>query len=363
MKLLFYFGHPAQYLFLRATIKNLMSKHHIKIVIKSKDVLESLVKSDGFHYYNILPKKRGNSKYAILISLIKRVLKLIPLIVSFKPDIMISTDASIVLTGKIFKIKRITITEDDYSIVKKLADLSYPYTNTILCPSICDVGKWNNKKIGYEGYMKLGYLHPNIFNPDSDILEKYKISHKYAIIRLAKLVAFHDDGIKGIAENLLDRIIEILLLKNINIYISNEGDIDEKYNKYLLNINPSDMHHILAYSTLLICDSQSMSVEASMIGVPSVRYSSFVGRISVLEELENKYQLTFGVKEGDEAKLLDTIDNLLSMDKLNEVFQERRKKMLSDKIDVTAFLIWFIENYPKSDKIMKENPDYQFNFK
>jgi hypothetical protein len=32
-------------------------------------------------------------------------------------------------------------------------------------------------------------------------------------------------------------------------------------------------------------------------------------------------------------------------------------------IDPTAFLTWFIEKYPESSKIMKENPDYQFNFK
>jgi hypothetical protein len=31
--------------------------------------------------------------------------------------------------------------------------------------------------------------------------------------------------------------------------------------------------------------------------------------------------------------------------------------MLSDKIDVTAFMVWFVENYPESVKIMKENPD------
>ena len=44
---------------------------------------------------------------------------------------------------------------------------------------------------------------------------------------------------------------------------------------------------------------------------------------------------------------------------------------LEDKIDVTAFMpvlskvegVWFIENYPKSIKVMRENPDYQFNFK
>jgi len=27
------------------------------------------------------------------------------------------------------------------------------------------------------------------------------------------------------------------------------------------------------------------------------------------------------------------------------------------------FLVWFIENYPESNKIMKENPDYQYNFR
>jgi hypothetical protein len=37
--------------------------------------------------------------------------------------------------------------------------------------------------------------------------------------------------------------------------------------------------------------------------------------------------------------------------------------MLNEKIDVTSFLTWFIENYPESEKIMKDNPDYQLNFK
>jgi len=37
--------------------------------------------------------------------------------------------------------------------------------------------------------------------------------------------------------------------------------------------------------------------------------------------------------------------------------------MLSDKIDVTAFMVWFVENYPESAKIMKENPEYQWSFR
>jgi len=37
--------------------------------------------------------------------------------------------------------------------------------------------------------------------------------------------------------------------------------------------------------------------------------------------------------------------------------------MLNDKIDVTGFMVWFVENYPESKRIMLANPDYQFRFK
>ena len=111
------------------------------------------------------------------------------------------------------------------------------------------------------------------------------------------------------------------------------------------------------------CDSQSMSVEAAMLGIPSLRYSSFAGKISVLEELEHVYNLTYGIKIGNESELILKLNWLLNTDDLNQEFQRRRQKMLADKIDVTGFLVWFIENYPQSVKTMKDNPDYQWNFK
>lgn len=350
MTYLFYFGHPAQYLFLRATMRNLQTRHKVVILIKTKDILEDLIQADGFEYHNILPKTRGGSKIAIAMSLLKRNAKMLPFIRRTKPDLMISTDASIAQLGKILKIKRITITEDDYDIIKPLADLSYPVTNFILCPKVCSVGKWDHKKIGYDGYMKLGYLHPNVFTPDQLILSNYQISGNYALIRLAKLAAYHDFGIKGITYQFLDKIIQRLEEKEIKVFISNEHQIDPKYDAYLLKINPSDMHHVLAKAQLLICDSQSMSVEAAVLGVPSLRYSSFAGKISVLEELEHQYQLTFGIPIGEEQMLLQKLEEILSLQDVSTVFQERRTKMLTEKIDVTAFLVWLLENFPNSAK-------------
>ena len=51
------------------------------------------------------------------------------------------------------------------------------------------------------------------------------------------------------------------------------------------------------------------------------------------------------------------------MPEIKTEWQKRREKMLADKIDVTAFLVWFIDNYPGSVRTMKTNPEYQFTFK
>ena len=260
-------------------------------------------------------------------------------------------------------IPAITTLEDDYDVIKKLAKLTFPFTTNILAPAVCEVGPWEHKKIPYDGYMKLAYLHPNRFVRNQDVVKKYINSDKFCLIRLAQLTAHHDDGIKGLNVDLVKKIIEIAESKGYEIYISSEADIDRSIVKYQLKINQNDIHHIMAYSSLLISDSQSMSVESAMLGVPSIRFSDFAGRISVLEELEKKYHLTFGIPTKKTEDLMTLVNELLSNEFLTNLFSQRLTKMLTDKIDVTAFFVWFIENYPESPRIIKNNPEYQKQFK
>lgn len=361
--ILFYFGHPAQYLFCRAALIEINKNHHLILLLKTKDVLENLVKNDGFNYVNILPDPRGNSKFSILFSLLKRIIKVFPIILRKRPQLMVSTDSSVAILGFFMRIHVITITEDDYEVIKTLGDLTYPFTSTILCPTVCSVGKWEMKKSGYYGYMKLGYLHPNVFSLNREILINSGFNKKYALIRIAKLTAHHDFGIKGIDKDFLEKIVQLLEKFGLQVFISSEGHLPDAFSKYALNIDPSHMHHILAGSEIFICDSQSMSVEAAMLGVPSIRYSSFVGRISVLEELEKKYRLTFGVNVGDEEGLLLLVKSILNNLDYKSKFQVRKEKMLEDKIDVSSFLVWFILNYPESKEVLKIDPNFQYTFK
>jgi len=106
-----------------------------------------------------------------------------------------------------------------------------------------------------------------------------------------------------------------------------------------------------------------MCMEAAMLGIPSIRFSGFAGKISVLEELEHKYGLTYGISTERPEKLFMRINELLLFTDLSKEYENRRKKMLAEKIDVTAFLIWFIEYFPNSVQIMRDSPEYQYRFK
>lgn len=365
MKYLFYFGHPAQYLFLRETIKRLTKQDasSVVVLIKSKDVLEALIKADCIPYKNILPLNRGLSYFAVIFSLFKRMLILFPLLLKEKPNLLVSTDASLAILGKLLGIRRIAITEDDYNVIKNLAMLTYPFTNHILCPKVCEVGNYERKKIGYDGYMKLSYLHPNVFQPNPHIISKYHLPKKYVLIRLAQLTAHHDFGALGVTFDLLDKIINVCEHLGFSVFISSEIVLNEEYNRFVIKILPSEMHSLLAYSSLLISDSQSMSVEAAMLGVPSLRYSSFAGKISVLEELEHKYKLTEGVNPSFPNDLINKTKNILMDEDRFEKYKERRKNMLSEKIDVSAFITWFLENYPKSVIELNNDPLIQNKYK
>jgi len=240
--------------------------------------------------------------------------------------------------------------------------LSFPFYSNIISPKVTSAWKWNYKKIGYDSYHELAYLHPNHFTPDENIVSKYfNPDINYFIIRFAKLTAHHDAGIKGINSDIAHRLIEILKPHG-EIYITSERELEPEFEQYRIKINPLDMHHVMAFAQIYIGDSQTMAAEAGVMGVPFIRFNDFVGRLSYLNELENEYHLGYGIRPNDEEQLYKTLQELIEMPNRSTIFSERRTRMLSEKINFAQFQTWFIEKYPESVRIMKENPDYQYKF-
>lgn len=362
-RILVYIGHPAQYHFVKYSVAQWRQNgDEVKILIKTKDILEDLLKQDGLAYENIQILPRSNSKIAMLKASLRRTKAVLGIAKSFKADVLVGTDSSIAQAAWLLHKPAITVLEDDYEVIRNLAKLTFPFTSCILVPSICDVGPYEQKKVGYSGYMKLAYLHPNRFEPNRTIFDKYCLAERYVLIRLAKLVAYHDSGINGLNLDLVNEVITCVKRYGYKVYITSEVELIPPLSSYQLHIDYKDIHHILAFSSLLVSDSQSMSVEAAMLGTPSIRFNDFAGKISVLEELEHKYHLTYAIRSNEPERLYAKVEELLSIPNLKETYQLRKNEMLSEKIDVTAFFTWFVENYPKSNALMHRNPEYQRNF-
>lgn len=356
-------GHPAHFHLLKNVYHELVDTgYDVKVAIKNKDILQELLNAANIPFANILSKRRKSSFFSILKAEYTKWKNLSKICNNFKPDIILGTSSAMPFVGKINHASTIMLSEDDAYLIKKFALISYPFTDTILSPSACNNGRWNHKTVFYNGYQKLAYLHPNRFTPKETVVKKYFQPQKpYVLMRLSSLDAHHDGGVQGFSEKTAENTVR-LINKSFDVYITSERPLTKYLEAFKLIINPLDIHHLLAHAALFIGDSQSMAVEAAMLGTPSVRFSSFAGKIGVLEELEHKYQLTFGVKPNNPDELFRTISDIVNNPNNKKHFIQRRHKMLKEKIDFSAFLVWFVENYPESKQILKENPEFQNRF-
>lgn len=366
MNVLIQLSHPAHFHLYKNVAKNLMDDgHKVFILIKTKDILEDLLEQSGLPYYNILKEAHRKSKLGILMDMLVRDWRILRFVRKNKIDLLTGSTVEVAQVGWLTRKCRVNTGEDDMRIVPLFQKMGGPFVQTILSPVSCDNWKLEPKSVKYAGFHKLAYLHPNQFTPDRSVVEKYfPVDKPYFILRFAQLKAYHDlaSQAHGINTEIAQHLIDMLSPYG-DVYITSERELEPQFEKYRLQINPLDIHHVLAFAKLYIGDSQSMAVEAAMLGTPSLRFNDFAGKIGVLEELEHKYELTCAIPSSNPQRLYDKVEEWLADSDLKEVFQARHQRMLSDKIDVTAFFTWFIENYPESRKIMMANPEYQWRFK
>ena len=227
MKIGIYLAHPAHYNLFKNVIPELVKKNDVLVLYNDKDILHNLILNSSFKNISqrLEVKSRHGSKLSLLINFIKKLKFGLLKFSDFKPELILGTSIIISFIAKIIDCKSIILNEDDFDIIKITSYVGYPFANYILCPSVCRTIHFDKKSIKYDSYHELAYLHPNHFIPNELIASKYvNIKEPYFIIRLARLSAHHDHGIRGIDNNLLHLIIN-LLSKYGRVYITNERKI------------------------------------------------------------------------------------------------------------------------------------------
>ena len=245
--------------------------------------------------------------------------------------------------SRITKMASIIPDDDDDAVEPLFAKYAHPCADVVLTPD--PIKRKTQHAVYVPTYHELAYLHPNRFQPDEQVLQEIGVvnGEPYFIVRFNAFKAHHDIGNGGLSVDAKRKLIQMLLQRG-KVFITAEREIDEEFRPYQLRISPEKIHSLMYYATMLVGDSQTMTSEAALLGTPAVKCNSFAGKLSVPNEMETKY--AFLPNESD--CMLEKIDELLSKPNLKSEWLKRRQRMLAEKIDYTAFLTWFIENYPHS---------------
>lgn len=355
MKILVDIGHPAHVHYYRNMSAELTNKgHSVLFTTRDKEVAIELL-----DFYKIDYKVIGKSYSKVIdkiSGLLKSTIKLFLICLKFKPDILINATPSAAFVSWLLGKCHISL-EDTYNMEQ--INIYLPFTDVVLTGDYPhpDLGR---KDLKYPGYHELAYLHPNVYKPNDTVLQSLGVrkGDKYALVRFVAWNASHDIGHAGISVENKIKLIESLA-KYFPVFISSEAELPVELKKYRINIKPEQMHDALNFAHLFIGESATMSSECAMLGTPAI-FLDNTGR-KYTKNQEKQYGLVFNYTESaeDQVKAIDKAIELAESDNIKEQFKIKRDRMLKDKIDVTAFLVWFVENYPVSEKEMRET---EFSF-
>ena len=359
MKILVDICHPAHVHLFKNMIWILQNKgHEIKITCRDKDVVLDLLNAYDFKYAIIGSHKKTRLKKAF--ELISADYKLYNIAKKFRPDILVGGDGNIYVTHISWLTGKKSIVFNDGDDLLYEFPMMTPFASVICTPSCFkkDLGK---KQIRYNGYHELAYLHPNYFTPNLAVLEEHGLSRDdtFIILRFIAWSGSHDVGQHGI-ENKIELVRE--LEKYGRVFITSEGLLPKELEKYKITVSPEKLHDLLYYASLYVGDGGTTASEAAVLGTHAVFVSTIVSGYLYDEENYGLVYVFSDPKTGEKEGIKRTLELLKDNNLKNDAW-ERRKKLLNDKIDVTVFMVWFIENYPESFEEMKENPEIQYKFR
>lgn len=357
MRIIIDIAHPAHIHYFRNFAKTMEKRgHEYLMTLREKDIIIKLA-----DYYNLKYKIRSNSNKESLSKLdyaLTSIKNLYYISKEFNPDIFI--DMGTIFSAPIAKFLGVPhIAFDDTEVAYKARLLFMPFNSFILTPQ-CFRKNIGRKHIRFSGYMELFYLHDKQFKPEPKVLNDLNIKNyeKISVLRFISWQAHHDKGQKGFSENEKIELVKEIS-KSSRVFISSESEsLNDELRPYLLNIHPAQMHSLLYYSDLYIGEGATMASECAVLGTPAIYFNSI--NAGTIDD-QSDHGMVFHCKTY--RAVLDKTKELLSKKNLKEEFLMRRQKLLVDKIDMTAFLTWFVEKFPESTRIMKENPNYQLNFR
>lgn len=341
MRILVDIGHPAHVHFFKHFIWEMERKgHELIVTARNKDVVFPLLKAYSIDYVPV--GQMGSGIYSLAREWIGRDIEVYKIVRAFRPHIITGIhNPTVAHVSRLSRAKSVVFTDTEHA---KLAGMvTFPFADTICTPSCFnkDLGK---KQVRYNGYHELAYLHPNYFKPDPSALADMGLgkNDRFIIVRFVSWGASHDVGQHGFDMETKIRLVRELE-KHARVFITSESPLSQEFEMYSIKVSPANIHDLLYYATIYIGESATMATESAILGTPSVYISSLWQSMGNFKELEGKYGLIHNFTDANMA--IEKAVEMLSGNNIEQEWINKRQKMLDDKIDVTQFMVDFIENY------------------
>lgn len=349
MKILVDIGHPAHVHYFKYAIKELEKMgHEFLITTRDKEVTLDLLKKYGFPYVCTGKNQKGTLKK--FLSLIRNDIAIARESRRFQPDIYFSFFSPFAAqVGALRRKPVIGFTDTEFA--KFSIRLTLPFTDHVFTPRTFETD-FGEKQIRFNGHMESFYLHPDYFQPDDRIWRDLdmEMGEPYSILRFVSFDAGHDAGESGISDQAKHKIAE-LLSGHSRLFISSERGLPKEFEPYRIRVTPDRFHSLLSQAKLYVGEGITTASECALLGVPSVLINTLT--TGYIKEHE-KNGLVFRYDNAEQA--IDKIRELISPDTDSTIFRERAKAAAREQINCTAFLIWLLDQYPRSVEELRRNP-------
>lgn len=336
MKIFIDINHPAHVHYFRHLITDLSSKGYSFVVTnRDEKIINQLLDHFGIQHHIRGRRPINRSRVKSITYLFSMILDVFKVARKTKPDLFLGfASPACSINGFLFRKPSVILDDTEHNKINHF--IYKPFCSVILTPHFFSKNM-GNKHIRFCAYIEQLYLHSKYFSP-----KKILSDNNYALVRYISFGASHDRGVQGVATN-SDKI-ELIekLSRKMKVYISSESMIpdDSMFKEFELRIDPSNMHSVIAKASLFISEGATMASEAGVLGTPYY-YINPLSAGNVIDQ-EKHYKHAHSCHINDVIKQIDSV--------VEEKDEQIVGQIENSTINPTEFLIYFIQNYPRSVK-------------
>jgi uncharacterized protein len=324
--------HPAHVHFFRNAIAELESEgHDVHVFAREKEMAVELLQRYDISHEVLAGTASGLSQLARVQATYEA--RLLHRAVRLKPDVITAIGGvAAAHVAKLVGARSAVFYDTEHA--KLIQNLAFPFADAVYTPD-CYTGSVGPKQVRYPGYHELAYLHPDRFTPDPSVFSNLGLDPEdaFVVLRLIEWGASHDVG-QGGFDNVHDAVSQ-LEATGAEVLITSEGSLPSALESRRATVDPRRMHDLLAYADLFVGEGATMAAESAVLGTPAIYVNTLT--MGYTDELDERYGLLFNCQEDDRhARALEKAVEILEGD---DDWQERRKRLLADKIDTTDVIL------------------------